>query len=184
MLNKKQLRKKYFSIRKKRYYEIKSNFFNPLIQILKKKVKKRFNISCYYPTSFEVNIFKIFETKFEKKFNILLPVVDRNNSMFFYKWKEKDILNINQYGILEPFMSMKHEIPDIMLVPLLAFDNQNNRLGYGRGYYDRYLNKYLRKNKKNILTIGVAFSFQKYHKLPASKNDVRLDHILTEKGII
>ena len=71
MLNKDQLRKKYFSIRKKRYYEIKSNFFNPLIQILKKKVKKRFNISCYYPTSFEVNIFKIFETKFEKKFNIL-----------------------------------------------------------------------------------------------------------------
>ena len=113
----------------------------------------------------------------------MLPVINKDNSMFFYKWKKKDVLNINQYGILEPLKSSKHKIPDVMLVPLLAFDNQNNRLGYGKGYYDRYLNKYLRKHK-NILTIGVAFSFQKYHKLPTSKNDIRLNYILTEKGII
>ena len=68
-----------------------------------------------------------------------------------------------------------------MLVPLLAFDNQKNRLGYGKGYYDRYLNKYLKKNK-NILTIGVAFSFQKHNKLPTSNNDVKLNYVLTEKG--
>ena len=183
MLNKDQLRKKFFSIRKKRYYEIKSNFFDPLIQILKRKVKKKFNLSCYFPTSYEVNILKFFETKFEKKLNILLPVIDKNNSIFFFKWKKRDVLNINQYGILEPLKSSKHKIPDVMLVPLLAFDNQNNRLGYGKGYYDRYLNRYLRKYK-NILTIGVAFSFQKYHKLPTSKNDIRLNYILTEKGII
>ncbi len=69
-----------------------------------------------------------------------------------------------------------------MLVPLLAYDNKNYRLGYGGGFYDKFLNKYLKTNNK-ILTIGVAFSFQKYNKLPINRNDVKLDFILTEKGI-
>ena len=69
-----------------------------------------------------------------------------------------------------------------MIVPILAFDKYNYRLGYGKGFYDKYLNKYLKKFK-NILTVGVAFSFQKYHKLPRNKQDVKLNYILTEKGI-
>ena len=85
--------------------------------------------------------------------------------------------------ILEPALLSTHIVPDIMLVPLLAYDNQNNRLGYGGGFYDRYLKKYLKTNK-NILTIGIAFSFQKHHKIPVSKNDVKLNYILTEKGIV
>ena len=68
------------------------------------------------------------------------------------------------------------------MVPLIAFDNQNNRLGYGKGYYDLYLGKFLKKNK-NIITIGVAFSFQKNHKQPNTSNDVKLNYVLTEKGI-
>ena len=62
---------------------------------------------------------------------------------------------------------------------MLAYDNENNRLGYGGGFYDRYLKKY-----NNIMTIGVAFSFQKHHKIPVSDNDVKLDYILTEKGLV
>ena len=69
-----------------------------------------------------------------------------------------------------------------MLVPLLAFDSKNNRLGYGKGFYDKYLSIFL-KNKKMITTIGVAFLFQKYNKLPVSKLDIKLDYILTEKGL-
>ena len=69
-----------------------------------------------------------------------------------------------------------------MLVPLLAFDNKNNRLGYGKGFYDRFLNNFLKKKNK-ITTIGVAFSFQKYNTLPVSNLDIRLDYILTEKGL-
>ena len=69
-----------------------------------------------------------------------------------------------------------------MIVPLLVFDKYKNRLGYGKGFYDRYLQKYLKKYKK-IITIGIAFSFQKYHILPAANNDVKLNYILTEKGI-
>ena len=73
--------------------------------------------------------------------------------------------------------------PDLILVPLVAFDSKLNRIGYGKGYYDKYLSKFLVKNKKKILTIGVAFSFQKYNKLPTSKFDVKLDYILTERGL-
>ena len=62
------------------------------------------------------------------------------------------------------------------------FDKNKFRLGYGKGYYDRYLNKYI-KQYKDIMTVGVAFSFQKHNKLPINKNDVKLDFILTEKGI-
>ena len=84
--------------------------------------------------------------------------------------------------MLDPFIQTKSLIPDVMLVPLLAFDSQNNRLGYGKGFYDRYLSKFL-KNKKKTTTIGIAFSFQKYNKLPVLKSDIKLDYILTEKGL-
>ena len=69
-----------------------------------------------------------------------------------------------------------------MLVPILAFDKNKYRLGYGKGFYDRYLNKYLKKFN-NILTVGVAFSFQRHHKLPINQNDFKLNFIITEKGI-
>ena len=101
--------------------------------------------------------------------------------MNFFRWKKNDILLINKFGIMEPIKSKKI-IPDLMLIPLLAYDKNKHRLGFGKGFYDNYLNKHL-KNFKNIITVGVAFSFQKYHKLPLSKNDVKLDYILSEKGI-
>ena len=89
---------------------------------------------------------------------------------------------LNKFGIPEPLKSKK-KIPSIILVPLLAFDETKNRVGYGKGFYDKYLNKYL-KSKKKILTVGVAFSFQKYNKLPVNDNDFKLDYVITEKGII
>ena len=84
--------------------------------------------------------------------------------------------------MLDPCVLKKSLTPNVMLVPLLAFDLQNNRLGYGKGFYDKYLRKFLNKKNK-ITTIGVAFSFQKYNKIPISKLDVKLNFILTEKGL-
>ena len=97
--------------------------------------------------------------------------------MNFFSWKKNEALKVNKFGMLEPIKSNLN-IPEVMLVPLLAFDSDRYRLGYGKGFYDRYLNKY-----KNILTVGVAFSFQKHHKLPIDNKDVKLNYILTEKGI-
>ena len=102
--------------------------------------------------------------------------------MNFYKWKKNDVLYVNRFGILEP-KKTKIIYPDIIFVPILAFDNKKNRLGYGKGFYDKFLNECIKINKKS-LTIGVAFSFQKYNNLPINKKDVRLDYIITDKGII
>tara|TARA_B100000965_G_C19351226_1_gene651899 strand:+ start:61 stop:627 length:567 start_codon:yes stop_codon:yes gene_type:complete len=185
MLNKEHLRKKYYKIRKDKYFEIKYNFFQPLIFLLNKLFSKRsIYLSSYYPSNYEVNTVKLFEIiKKKKNIKTLLPVLSSKEEMTFVKWSLMEALNVNKYGMLEPAHKKKSLIPNAALVPLLAFDKHNFRLGYGKGYYDKFLNRYLRLNK-NILTIGVAFSFQKYNKLPVSKFDVKLDYILTEKGII
>ena len=103
--------------------------------------------------------------------------------MKFIKWKTRDILLVNKFGIPEPIKKKKIYLPDIVLVPLLAFDNNKNRLGYGKGFYDRYLNN-LKKLKKKVEAIGVAFSFQNYKKIPTSKFDFQLNNIFTEKGFL
>ena len=182
MQQKNLVRKKYFILRKKKYYEINKYFFNPFLDLIKLKFKKKkIKIALYYPSSFEVNVLKLLENNYVSNQQLLLPVVEKKESMKFFPWEKNKVLNINKYGMLEPIKS-KQRIPDIMMIPLLAFDKDKYRLGYGKGFYDRYLNKYLKKFK-NILTVGVAFSFQKYHKLPINNKDVKLNYILTEKGI-
>ena len=103
--------------------------------------------------------------------------------MKFVSWKFSDPLIVNKFGFLEPEINGKKIIPDLILVPIVAFDKFKNRLGYGKGYYDRILRKYLLKNPK-IITIGLAFSFQKLKKIPINKFDQKLDYVITDKGIL
>ena len=79
-------------------------------------------------------------------------------------------------------MAYKKVIPKVLLIPLVAFDNNLNRLGYGGGYYDRYISKFDNINK--LIKIGIGFSFQKVKKLPINKYDKKLDFIITEKDFI
>ena len=182
MKQKIQLRKKYFNLRKKNYYDIDKSFFLPLFKLIKLKFKKKHTkIALYYPTNFELNVLKLLEFSNIMSHNTLLPIAEKNNIMNFFSWEKNQVLFVNKFGILEPIKT-EPQVPDIMLIPLLAFDKKKHRLGYGKGFYDRYLNKYLKKFK-NILSVGVAFSFQRHHKLPISQNDVKLDFIITEKGI-
>jgi len=175
------IRKKALTNRKKKYFEVSDQFFRPLVNLLKNQ-KKIFTLSLYYPANHEVNVLKLFNLIRIKKLKTLLPTISSKNEMNFVEWQYLDPLKVNNFGMLNPCLLTKPLIPNIMIVPLLAFDLQNNRLGYGKGFYDKYLSKFL-KNKKKIMTIGVAFSFQKYNKLPVSKLDIKLDYILTEKGL-
>ena len=118
--------------------------------------------------------------KFERlKYIISLPKISQNSNMNFFIWSTNEPLNINKYGIPEP---INNEIiyPDVLLVPLVAYDKNFNRVGYGGGFYDRYLKRI--KKIKNVLTIGLAFSYQKVKKIPIEKNDIKLDFIVTEKN--
>ena len=101
--------------------------------------------------------------------------------MEFYEWNKFDYLTVNNLGIPEPDTIKKIQTPEIMFIPLVAFDNCKNRLGYGGGFYDRYIDKY---EKKKIIKIGCAFSYQKIDKLPTSVYDKKLDFIITDKKII
>ena len=183
MLEKIAIRKKALIRRKNKYFEVSHQFFKPLAELFRKqKRNKMISLSLYYPTNYEVNVLKLFNLIKTKKIKTLLPAIKGKNKMNFIEWKLLDPLKINNFGMLDPFLQTKSLTPDVMLVPLLAFDSQNNRLGYGKGFYDRYLSKFL-KNKKKTTTIGIAFSFQKYNKLPVLKSDIKLDYILTEKGL-
>ncbi|MAW01587.1 MAG: 5-formyltetrahydrofolate cyclo-ligase [Candidatus Pelagibacter sp.] len=177
------LRRKYFHLRKKKYFELsdekKQFILKKIIYILKKNKKKR--VGIFYPIKFEINIFSIL-IKNNFNFSLLLPFIKTNKLMVFKKWNNLDPLIINnKFGIPEPLKKNITLSPDALIVPLLAFDKNKNRLGYGGGYYDRYLNN---QTKKNILLIGLGFSFQKSKIVPFTKYDKKMDYIITEKETI
>tara|TARA_E500000178_G_scaffold282678_1_gene283338 strand:- start:251 stop:796 length:546 start_codon:yes stop_codon:yes gene_type:complete len=180
-VNKYKLRSKILKIRKKNASKnIKINLrkFFSFLKIKKLKCK---NIGGYFPSNFEIDDLKILEMMEKKKFHISLPVIKENNQMNFLQWSINDLLKINKFGIPEPITS-KIIVPDILLVPLVSFDNELNRLGYGGGFYDRYIEK-IEKVKK-VIKIGLAFSYQKIKKIPTNKFDRKLDFIITEKEIL
>ena len=180
-MNKSSIRTKLLKLRKKKYSLSYSLNSIKLFEFLKKKGFKSKIIGAYYPFNYEFNILDILET-FEKKNYILsLPKITKNNEMNFFKWSKSEPLKINKYGIPEP-ISEKRIDPNVLLIPLVGFDDQLNRLGYGGGYYDRYISKI--KIKDKLLKIGVGFSFQKVKKLPVNNYDKKLDCIITEKKII
>ncbi len=117
---------------------------------------------------------------FEKQnYKISLPKIKKNFKMDFFDWSIKEPLIVNNYGIPEP-TSNEIVYPNIFLVPLVAYDEKFNRIGYGGGYYDRYFKKIIKTKK--IIKIGLAYSFQKVKKIPINDNDMKLDFIITEKN--
>jgi len=157
---------------------------NLIFKLIKKHFsKKKIIIAGYYPSYYEVDILNFLEKASKKNFRIVLPVIKSSNAMSFKSWIFKEPLYVNKFGILEPKSSKKKIIPDLIMVPLVAFDNRLNRIGYGKGYYDRSLKK-INKIKKNAISLGIAYSFQKCQKIPTNKQDFKLDYIFTEKGII
>ena len=180
-MNKSEIRKKIIRLRKKKYSKSLSinqyNFFN----FLKNKGGKKKIIGGYYPYNYELDIIDLLKVLEKKKYLVSLPKIDKNNKMNFFQWSFNDPLSVNKHGIPEP-ISKKKVYPDILLIPLLAFDNKFNRLGYGGGYYDRYISKIEQINK--VTKIGVGFSFQKIKKLPINKYDKKLDFVITEKKFI
>ena len=98
----------------------------------------------------------------------------------FWPLREGDDLARNRYGILEPRSLVESVQPNVLLVPLLAFDSDGTRLGQGGGYYDRTLAN-LRANG-HIVAVGVAYAGQEVAKLPNDTHDQRLDGVVTEHG--
>ena len=170
--------------RKKRYLTVKKFNFNLIFNLIKKHFnKKKIIIAGYYPSNYEVNILNFLEEASSKRFKIVLPVIKSSNGMSFKPWVFKEPLVVNKFGMLEPKDTKKEIIPDLIMVPLVAFDKNLNRIGYGKGYYDRSLQK-ISKTKRKTISLGIAYSFQKCRDIPVNKYDFKLDYIFTERGII
>ena len=178
---KSKLRKKVLKIRKVANKNNLKIDFNKGYSLIKKNYLIKKSIGGYFPVNYEVDDLEILKEFAKKNYQISLPVIKKNFNMDFYKWSFDDPLKINQYGIPEP-NSKKLIYPDVILVPLVAFDNNLNRLGYGGGYYDRVIKKL--SKKKKILKIGLAFSIQKINSVPVTKYDKKLDYIVTDKYIL
>ena len=152
-----QLRKKILNIRKKKYPKYEEINFNNIIKILKKEKINNKIIGGYYPYNYEVDTVKILE-KFEKlNYLVTLPKIKNNYQMDFFHWSTNDPLLINKYGIPES-TSNKINYPNILLVPLVAFDKHLNRVGYGGGFYDRKIKKQKKKKKNYNYWFSLFFS--------------------------
>ena len=180
-MNKLQIRKKILKIRKKNFDKNVKINSNKFISFLKINLPNLKNIGGYYPYNYEIDDLEILDLLEKKQFNISLPIIKKNNQMNFFKWSNNDPLKVNKFGILEP-VSSKIFYPDILLVPLVGYDSNLNRLGYGGGFYDRYIEKI--EKIKNVIKIGLAFSFQKIKSIPTNHYDKRLDFVITEKEIL
>jgi 5-formyltetrahydrofolate cyclo-ligase len=114
---------------------------------------------------------------------LALPaVLARGRSLAFRAWSPQDRLMLGPLGVLEPSPAATEVIPDIILVPLAAFDRRGHRIGYGAGHYDHTL-AHLRKIKP-IAAVGFAFAAQEIETVPALQHDAALDFVLTETEVI
>ena len=174
------LRKRILAYRKKNYKSINLKFYL-LKNILKRyKFLKNKNIGLYFPINYEIDCLGILNQLERYGNKISLPATREGNKMDFFEWSSQDPLLIGKIGIPEPTSRIK-TYPDVLLLPVVAFNKNKFRLGYGGGYYDRYIEKI--KKIKKILTIGIAFSFQEVKRLPIYKHDKKLDYIFTENYI-
>ena len=161
------------------FAEIISNHFNNWFEN-QNNIK---NLAFYYPINTEVDPSPILRLLKKRNLNYCLPVVQNLNSpLIFREWRDNAKLIVSNFGAKIPSEG-NLLIPDLILIPLLAYDDYGSRLGYGGGFYDRTIFSFKKNLEKKIFTLGLAFSCQKYFgKLPTEKNDEKIDSVLTEEG--
>ena len=139
-------------------------------------------IASYSAVHDEMDMTILNETLCAKGHPIALPVITgKGKPLIFRIYEEGDRLLANPLGILEPTSAAQGVEPDVLLIPLVAFDRRRNRLGYGGGYYDRTIKKL--RARKTVLTLGIAYACQEIAEIPVGPNDVPLDKIITETDV-
>lgn len=140
-------------------------------------------MSAFLPIKTEVDLKELIYELWSQKRSVCLPFMLDKENIEFRRYDETTELVDNGFGTLAPSKVSKVVDPDVMLVPLSAFDETGGRIGYGAGFYDRAIAKLL-DNDKTPLLIGVAFSCQQVDVVPCEDHDIPLDMILTENGLI
>jgi 5-formyltetrahydrofolate cyclo-ligase len=146
------------------------------------EIVKGLIVSGYSPIRNEIDPEPLMKQLASQGARLALPSVNaRGKALIFRAWTPGDRLMMGMLGIPEPSTAAAEVVPDIMLVPLAAFDSNGHRIGYGAGHYDHTF-AHLRKSKA-ITGIGLAFAVQEIESIPALSHDVPLDYVLTEKRV-
>jgi 5-formyltetrahydrofolate cyclo-ligase len=139
-------------------------------------------VSGYSPIRSEIDPLPLMRALAAQGARLALPAVTaRGKSLAFRAWSAGERLMLGPLGIPEPSPAAAEVVPDIMLVPLAAFDRLGHRIGYGAGHYD-YTLAHLRKVKP-VIAVGLAFAAQEIEAVPALQHDVALDYVLTENKV-
>jgi len=154
-----------------------SNFFDHI------DIGKNTVIGAYYPTNRELDPVLLVDSLIDKDMKVSLPVIEKDSRILkFANWHNGIELDCGKHDIPHPIIDDNTQWlePDIFLIPLLAFDQQGYRLGYGGGYYDATLDYY--RQKKDITAIGLAYAKQAcLFNLPSEEHDIKMDWIITEQ---
>lgn len=141
-------------------------------------------VSAFWPMGTEIDTRPLLASLQEAGHRTALPVVAAKASpLIFRNWSPGDALVDGGFGTSVPPVDCEEVLPDVLFVPLLAFDSSGYRLGYGGGFYDRTLEK-LRALKAGVLAIGVAFSGQRVDTVARGPHDQPLDGVATEAGLM
>ena len=140
-------------------------------------------VSGFMPLKSEINPLPLMRKLAGQGARLALPVVaGRGKPLVMREWVFSELLIAGVWGIREPQPEAAVVDPDILLVPLLAFDRAGHRIGYGAGYYDLTLAQ--RRARKLVIAAGLAFAIQEIAAIPATPRDARLDLVLTEREVI
>lgn len=180
-MNKDEVRKEILNIRNNIDENEKQKRDNKLfINIINSnEYKKSINIFLFVSYSFEVDTHKVINYSLQRGKRIFVPkVISKKDGMKVVEIGKFSDLKKGKYGILEPYQDegVKPEAIDVAFVPGLAFDKEGGRLGYGAGFYDRYL-KLL---KESTSKLGLCYSFQVVENVPMEEYDVKVDGIITD----
>ncbi len=137
-------------------------------------------IAAYYPIGSELDIRPLIKILRKKNLRLCLPtVVKKDNALIFRHWKEGAKLTKDLYNIPTPDENSEQLEPNIIITPLIAFDKNGNRLGYGKGYYDRTI----ANMQKRALIIGYAYAMQEVENIKYQQHDKGLDYLVSEKEV-
>lgn len=141
-------------------------------------------ISSYWPKGRELDTLPLMDRLIEAGYMVSLPVIEKDTRILkFARWHSDVEMTMGLFDVAHPVMGDSTEWldPDVFILPLLAFDRQGTRLGYGGGYYDATLEHY--KTQKDILAVGLAYAKQAcLFNLPAEDHDMSMNWVVTEQS--
>lgn len=184
MIDKQKIRKQLIADRQAILPETASAASASIIKYILGVIPKDLAVAGYCAMRGEVDVSRALEQLYARGNNIALPlVIDEGKILKFLTWTPESPLIEGKFGISCPQPHLPEIIPDTLIVPMVAFDAEGNRLGYGGGYYDATI-KYLRMRNKDLNVIGMAYAMQRVESLPVHSGDQKMDMVVTEQGIV